>query len=294
MRSGSASSAALAAFLAVLTLGGSSAAATPAIIAGPFARPPFLYGAGGPLDAATGSALPAASAGAEEPSLDDAARAGLDAAPPGVPRSPRKALLYSLLLPGAGELYLGHRGRATGFFVSEGVIWANFVAWEISGHLRQDDYIEQAQLGAGVGVDSGSDDYWRLVGQYARSSGTGPDAYEEALRREARTQYPDDPAAQDQYVAQRLPTGDRAWSWSASDAQARYQSTRKNANRAFDRAKYSFGFAILNRLVSALDTQILHRSSRGDVEGRATGGDTRILTAITADGGGALLIQRRF
>ncbi len=205
----------------------------------------------------------------------------------------KKALLLSMLLPGAGELYLGNRGRAIGFFVAEGAIWANYVAWEISGHLRKNDYIEQAQINAGIGIGSASDDYWRLLGQFQRSSGTGPDAYEESLRRDARLQYPDDPNAQDLYVAQRLPTGKSAWSWSTPAFQQAYIDTRANANRAFDRAKISFGVAVLNRLVSAVDTQILHRSLAARAES-SRGEPTRILATLTPDGGGALLILRRF
>jgi len=273
-------------------------AAAGRLAAEPFAPLHLLYGAGrsGPVAAASGGFAAAldSSTGGAGPAVSDEARRALDSAPADGVRSPRKALLLSLLLPGAGEMYQGHHGRATGFFIAEGAIWANFVGWEISGHLRRNDYIEQAQLGAGVGVDSGNDDYWRLVGQYERSSGTGPGAYEETLRREARNQYPTDPAAQDRYVAERLPTGERAWSWTTADGQALYQKTRQNANRSYDRAKYSIGFAILNRLVSALDTQILHHSARRDAEGRAGRGETRILSALTADGGGALLIQRRF
>ncbi len=209
-------------------------------------------------------------------------------------KSGKKALLLSMLLPGTGELYLGNKGRAIGFFVAEGAIWANFVAWEISGHLRKNDYIEQAQINAGVGIGSASDDYWRLLGQYQRSSGTGPDAYEESLRRDARLQYPDDPNAQDLYVAQRLPTGKSAWNWSTPAFQQAYIDTRANANRAFDRAKISFGVAVLNRLVSAVDTQILHRSQLARAESSRAEEPTRILATLTADGGGALLIQRRF
>jgi hypothetical protein len=257
----------------------------------PFRPLPLLYAAAEPTPAGSGDTAPAEGSAL---SLDAAAKGALEDPASGGTKNPRRALLLSLLLPGAGELYQGHRGRATGFFISEGVIWANYVAWRISGHLRRNDYIEQAQLGAGVGVSSGSDDYWRLVGQYETSSGTGPGAYEEALRREARTQYPDDPAQQDLYVSRRLPTGDRAWSWSTPDRMNDYVNTRKNANRAFSRAKYSFGFAVLNRLLSALDTQILHRSSRGSVEGRAPEHGTRVLTSVTADGGGAVLVQRRF
>ncbi len=213
---------------------------------------------------------------------------------PVTPRSGKKALLLSLLLPGAGELYSGHKGRATGFFISEGAIWANFVAWEIAGGLRRDNYIEQAQLNAGLGTSSGSDDYWRLVGTYARSSGSGPDSYEDALRRDARNEFPTDPAAQDAWVAQRLPTGDRAWNWSSAALQESYRNTRENSRRAFDRAKYSFALAILNRIASAIDTQMLHRSESRESQSAIDRRELRLLTDLTADGGGRILPRQSF
>jgi hypothetical protein len=300
--------AAPAALFALLLLAAPGRAAGDRLTAEPFAPLALLYGSGAPTAApaaglapagvAALAAVPATAApmGASELSERMAFSSSRSEDPvSGAPRSGQKALLLSLLLPGAGELYLGHRGRATGFFISEGAIWANYIAWEVAGHLRRDNYIEQAQLGAGVGVSGGTDGYWRLVGQYQSSSGTGSGAYEEELRREARTQYPNDPAQQDLYVAQRLPTGKQAWMWTSPDLQAEYLRTRKNANLAFDRAKYSFGLAVLNRLLSALDTQILHHSDRAaDRQSRADEGGVLILTKTTADGGGALLIQRRF
>ncbi len=207
--------------------------------------------------------------------------------------NPRKALLLSFLLPGTGELYSGHKGRATGFFVSEGLVWVHYAAWQIAGHLRKDDYIEQAQLNAGIGTGSGSDDYWRLVGAYSSSSGTGPDSYEESLRRDARNEFPDDPAAQDAWVAERLPTGNRAWSWTSASLQDQYRETRQNATRAFNRAKFSFALAILNRIASAIDTQILHRRDAKAQHSAIDSDEPRLLTVVTADGG-KLLIRYRF
>lgn len=215
-----------------------------------------------------------------------------DAAPSKRPGK-RRALLYSLLLPGAGELSLGARGRAAGFFVAEGLIWTHYVWFQVAGRLRRDDYIEQAQLNAGVGVASGEDSYWKIVGQYERSSGSGPGSYEEDVRREARDLFPDDPAAQDAYVSQNLPSGDQAWAWNSSELQKAYRGTRASSNRAFDRAKYSFAAAILNRLVSAVDTQILHRRLMKDGQARLDEG-TRLLADATSDGGARLLLLRRF
>jgi hypothetical protein len=207
----------------------------------------------------------------------------------------RKALLLSLLLPGAGELSLGERGRATGFFIAEGAIWTHFVWFQVAGHLRKDNYIEQAQRHAGVGVSSADDTYWKLLGQYQTSNGTGPDAYEEALRREARDNFPSDPAAQDAYVAERLPAGDRAWTWSSLDAQSSYKETRESSRRAFDRSKYSIAAAIANRLLSAIDTQILRKRSSAEHTEREVPGIPLLLLADTApDGSGRLYLTRSF
>ncbi|HET9950247.1 MAG TPA: hypothetical protein VFS09_00485 [Candidatus Eisenbacteria bacterium] len=236
---------------------------------------------------------------AEQPPTDAGAQpgapvAGTTSAPAGKPLpGKRTVLLYSLLLPGTGELALGAGGRGAAFLVAEGLIWAHYVYYEVAGGMRRDDYIEQAQLNAGVGVSSADDSYWKLLGQYERSSGPGPGSYEEDLRREARDIYPDDPAAQDAYVVEHLPSGDEAWAWSSPELQGTYKDTRASSNHAYDRAKYSFAAAILNRLVSAIDTQILHNRLTKDGQARLDEG-TRIVADATPQGGTRVLLRRRF
>ena len=213
---------------------------------------------------------------------------------PAPPTTSKKALLYSLILPGLGEMSMGEKGRATGFFIAEGLIWANYTYWTVAGNLRQDDYIEQAQLNAGVGVSKESDDYWRLVGQFTSSSGEGPGSYEEDLRREARDTYPNDPAAQDAFVAEHLPTGDRAWSWSTPALQTEYTNTRETSKRADNKAKYSFAAAILNRVVSVIDVQMLrHKASKAARGESAIRAGTRVYADAVEDGG-RLVVERRF
>lgn len=205
-----------------------------------------------------------------------------------------KALLLSLALPGAGELALGAKGRATGFFITEGAIWTHFAWYTVAGNLRKNDYIEQAQLNAGVKIDSADDNYWRLVGVYERSSGSGAEAYEEDLRREARDLYPTDPAAQDAWVAERLPTGNSAWTWSDPNLRQSYRDTRERSNRAFDRAKYSFAAAILNRIVSVIDTQMLHRKMSREALGESEGRSLRLSALASPNGSGQLVLSRTF
>lgn len=299
-RSRASSTSAFAALLSLLA----AAPATARDREAPFARaaagvPTFELPASTPLELAAREALqslsPAGVASASFRRQESAAAPAEADADADAPKRPgkRKALLYSLLLPGAGELSLGARGRATGFFVAEGLIWTHYIWFQRAGHLRRDDYIEQAQLSAGVGTHDEDDSYWKLLGQYERSSGSGPGSYEEAVRRDARDQFPDDPAAQDAYVAQNLPTGDRAWIWSSSELQTAYRATRASSKRAFDRAKYSFAAAILNRIVSAIDTQVLHRRMMKDGQARLDEG-TRLLADATPEGGARVILLRRF
>ncbi|HEX7077452.1 MAG TPA: hypothetical protein VF363_03435 [Candidatus Eisenbacteria bacterium] len=264
------------------------AEASPPRAVGAWAPLAHLYGGEIIAGAATAAADPAPALSWRE------ARATDDTGEAGRVGGGKKALLLSFLLPGAGEWSLGAKGRATGFFITEGLIWTHYTWFQVAGHLRRNDYVEQAQLNAGVGVESASDDYWKLVGRYATSSGSGADAYEETLRREARDQFPDDPAAQDAWVAQRLPSGDRAWSWSSPDLQQAYRDTRERSNRAFDRAKYSFAFAILNRIASVIDTQVLHRKLARDARNGIGDEGIRLATDTASDGSGRVFLTRRF
>lgn len=268
----------------MVTAAASPAAAADAVPTSEWAPLPTLYDGGLRLETAAASESFAAARSQEEAPSGEAPRSATG----------KKALLYSLLLPGLGELSMGHTGRATGFFIGEGAIWSSFIYWKVAGHLRKDDYIEQAMLNAGVGVDKESDDYWRTVGQFERSSGSGPGSYEEDLRREARDAYPGDPAAQDAFVAAKLPTGDRAWDWSSQGLQSSYQAMRENSRRAFNRAQYSFAAAILNRVLSVVDVQLLRHKAARDAQSSRYAPETRLYADTDADGYGRLVIERRF
>ncbi len=85
-------------------------------------------------------------------SLRDGALAGVSGTPgvgwapegesaePAAAISPTRAVLYSLLLPGLGDYALGNKGRATGFFIVEGVIWISYAVFEVQGQQREDEY----------------------------------------------------------------------------------------------------------------------------------------------------------
>jgi hypothetical protein len=173
---------------------------------------------------------------------------------PSTGKNPRLAMLYSLLLPGLGEAYLGHDGRAKAFFVAEGAIWTSFAVFRIQGGHRKDLYQEFAEIHAGVPVRD-DDEYYRIIGNYVASD--GPFSANERIRQEARAAFPNNPDAQDAYFQEHAYLGDDAWSWGSAEEMERYRSMRDASIDAFHRSTFSVGLALANRILSVVDTGIL-------------------------------------
>ncbi len=59
---------------------------------------------------------------------------------PKPPKSPGRALLYSAMLPGFGELYAGARKRAVLFFGLEAAAWGLYFSWNGKGKDIEEDF----------------------------------------------------------------------------------------------------------------------------------------------------------
>lgn len=167
-------------------------------------------------------------------------------------KSRAKALALSTLVPGAGQYYAGKKGRAYFFFLTESAIWTSFVVFEVQGYLRKDNYVEFAELMAGVDAEGKPEDFYRALGRYMQSD-PGPGSYNEDVRREARALYPDDKQKQDQYLQQNGFFGKNAWQWQSEEDQTYYRNLRKRSQLSFRRATYMLGVAVANRILSAMD-----------------------------------------
>ena len=161
-----------------------------------------------------------------------------------------KAILYSLAIPGAGHWYMGRTSRAQIFGAAELGVWTAFTVFKVQGHLRKEDFIEMAEVNAGVGDAHGrSSQYYRSLGLYLSS-----DEYNEIeVEIYARYIYPDDPAAREAYIRENLITGDATWNWVSEDWQRAYRLRRADSDGAYQNAKYALMVGLLNRLVSAVD-----------------------------------------
>jgi hypothetical protein len=200
--------------------------------------------------------LVAASAG----SAADAGAAG---------RSLKKALALSLVVPGAGEAYLGAGNRARAFMVSEAAIWSSFAYFRVEGAMREDAYKEKARLFAGV-TGSRDDTYYQMLAYYLSSQEFNID-----IMREARLRYPDDREQQLAYFEANAYFGDDGWEWDSLRRMEEFAGERTKSRESYRRAVLTTGFAVLNRMVSMIDVYLSFKleNAGGRVSGLGIGAE---------------------
>lgn len=188
--------------------------------------------------------------------------------------NPRKAALFSLLVPGLGQQMAGHAERARVFYAVEAGIWTSFVAFRLQGDARTDRYREFAEFAAGVDPSGKGDDYWRTIAQFERSD-PGPFSANEFVRRQARAMYPDDIEAQQRYFQENGYFGQSTWDWQNADNLARYRSLRSKSIDSYDRANLSIAAAIAHRLLSMIDAARTASSTNKAAREKAAADDGR-------------------
>jgi len=149
-------------------------------------------------------------------------------------KSPSRAILYSLLLPGLGEIYVGDsRTKATIFLAAEAGIWSSFVAFRLQGGWKKDDYKEFAVVNAGIDPEGKNDFFWDIIGFHASRQD-----YNKLSRVYTRTNpyYPDTP--------------EWDWQWSSSEDQREYRDIKNDSKSSYRRANFALGAAAVNRLIS--------------------------------------------
>jgi hypothetical protein len=177
------------------------------------------------------------------------------------------ALLLSCVVPGWGEIYVGETTRGRWFMAAEAAIWAGYGTFRIQEGMREDSYREYAQIFAGAAAGASSD-YLNDMGGYIRSE--GDNSYNESIRREARSLFPDDLQAQAAYLAENGYHGDLSWDWGTRDRFLEYRDLRRFASESERNAFYATGLAVLNRVISAIDgAWMARRARRASLRGSA-------------------------
>ncbi len=150
-------------------------------------------------------------------------------------KNPALAILYSLLLPGMGELYAGDYSSGKYFTIADGVLWGTFAGFEIYGKWKENDYKSFAESKAGVNLNGKEAEYFANIGIYQSI-----DDYNAAmeLNRDFDKTYK---------------TATYYWKWNNNDQRKEYRDLWSSSESAYTNVRFVVGALILNRLISAVN-----------------------------------------
>lgn len=163
-------------------------------------------------------------------------------------RAEKLAPFASLFLPGTGELIRGYRLKGELFLCGDGLAIAGAAGFGWDAFNKGQAAIGMAVMNADANPSNRSRIYLAAMESYFSS-----DDYNLNVAREARDLYPDDLAAQQDYIAANSFTGGDAWMWRSDSLMMGYFNQRIRMRRAQQTSTVFIGVMLLTRLASTLD-----------------------------------------
>lgn len=147
------------------------------------------------------------------------------------------AALYSLLIPGMGELYTGAFGSSGKYFLAaEGMLWLTWGAFDVYGNSLRDDSRAFAQAHAGADIAGKNDQFFVDLGNFINTA----EYNDKKLRdREADLLY--DPAA------------GYAWQWDSDASRATFRDRRVTSDNMYNNRKFVVAAVLINHVASAIN-----------------------------------------
>jgi hypothetical protein len=154
----------------------------------------------------------------------------------GMEKSKGRAVLFSLLVPGTGEMYLGHKKMGAILISSEVALWSSYFLLNWISDIKEDDFMLYATSHAGVNSANKPHQYFVNIENYETLA-----AYNQAVlqRRSTRDLYPED--------------GTYDWNWDAEESRKKYKRMRVSSDRYKNAGLFMIGGVVLNHIVSAID-----------------------------------------
>ncbi len=170
--------------------------------------------------------------------------------------SMKKALLLSILLPGAGQYYADAKFKGQVFMGVEAAIWTAFIAYRVYGGWKKDDYKDYAAAYAGVDNTGKSKEFYDWVGFY--------DSREE-FNQFGRLYYPDRPYLPD--------VGYYDWQWQSEQHRLEFKDLKDASETAFRNSTFLIGLAIANRVIAGIDTYRTVKAAQAKMKSLTQVGD---------------------
>ncbi len=158
------------------------------------------------------------------------------------------AFLRSLLIPGAGEHYLGHRTLAKSFFITEISLWVGLFSFRAYGKWLRDDAIAFAATHSGAYTDGKPSQFFVDIGNYINV-----DEYNDAKQRMRQFDkvYTDE---------------SDFWQWDKDINRHDFEQMRIASDRAYNRSVFVLGGIFANHIISAFDAVWRTRSYNRKVD----------------------------
>ena len=150
-------------------------------------------------------------------------------------KSPGLAILYSLLLPGMGELYADNYDAGKYFTIAEGILWGTYIGMNVYANARENDYKAFAQAYGSANIEGKGSSYFATIGQYDNIEIYND---EKALERNFEDMYD---------------TKTYYWKWQSSADRKTYRNIRTSSEQTFNDVRFVVGAMLLNRIASAIN-----------------------------------------
>jgi hypothetical protein len=169
--------------------------------------------------------------------------------PPLESKSGSLAVLYSVILPGMGELYADRFDRGVYPLVTEGALWLGLIGVNTYGTWVQDDARTYAQQHAGIDPSGKSEDYFVHIENYS-------DIYDynnqRLVERRLDELYPDEDAWR--------------WDWDSEDNRRYYKDRRILSDQMHNAVSFFVLGMVANRIWSAIQSAAFVRRYNAALE----------------------------
>lgn len=145
------------------------------------------------------------------------------------------AFFRSMLLPGAGERYVGKKSLGKAFFITEVTLWLGYFAFREYGDWIKKDALAFAATHAGAETDGKPSQYFVNIGFYS-------DIYQYNDAQQRMRQFSKVYSIDEYY-----------WAWDKDDSRSRFVNMRIASDRAHNRAIFVLGGIFANHILSAID-----------------------------------------
>jgi hypothetical protein len=150
-------------------------------------------------------------------------------------KSPGLAIIYSLILPGMGELYADSYSSGKYFTIADGILWGTFAGLNIYGNNQKDNYIAFAKVNAGINLEGKESDFIANIGIYISSEEYN--RVQELNRNFERT----------------YNSPNQFWQWQSNDQRKEFRNMWSSSESAFNNVRFVAGALVLNRIISAIN-----------------------------------------